>query len=346
MRKKQIAIIGATGFTGSELVRILAHHPNVEIAVITSESRKGELFSDVHPFFKGIADMKLDSVENIGNYDIDLAFLALPHGVSMGFASIFFDRNIPVVDLSGDFRLSSPQVYGEWYGKDHTWTEGFAHSAYGIPELFREKIQGCRLVANPGCYPTSVILGAAPIVKEGLADSSRIIADSKSGVTGAGVKAKPVNHFSSVNDNFKAYGIKGHRHTIEIQEKLDGLSGNPAVVQFTPHLLPVDRGILSTIYLRPANEDITSERLTEVYSDYYKNEPFIRLRDESPSIKAVRGTNFCDIYVTFDDRTQNIIVVSAIDNLVKGAAGQAVQNMNIMFNWEETAGLQQIPLSP
>ncbi|MEJ2003961.1 MAG: N-acetyl-gamma-glutamyl-phosphate reductase [Cyclobacteriaceae bacterium] len=346
MRKKQIAIIGATGFTGSELVRILRYHPNAEISVITSESRKGELFSDVHPFFEGIADMTLDSVENIGEYDIDLAFLALPHGVSMNFASLFHEQNIPVVDLSGDFRLSSPEVYKEWYGKEHTWQDGFSHATYGIPELFRENVHGSRLVANPGCYPTSVILGAAPLLREGMADGSRIIADSKSGVTGAGVKSKPVNHFSSVNDNFKAYGISNHRHSIEIQEKMDEISGKQNSVQFTPHLLPVDRGILSTIYLQPADDQMNIKKLSDLYADYYAKEPFIRLLKASPSIKAVRGTNFCDIYTTFDERTGNIIVVSAIDNLVKGAAGQAVQNMNLMFNWEETAGLQQIPLSP
>jgi len=346
MRNKQIAIIGATGFTGSELVRILLHHPYADIGVITSESRKGEPFSNVHPFFEGMADMTLDSVENISRYDIELAFLALPHGVSMEFASLFHDQNIPVIDLSGDFRLSSPEVYTEWYAKDHTWEDGFEQASYGIPELFRDEIHGSSLIANPGCYPTSVILGAGPLLREGLVDEEFIIADSKSGVTGAGVKAKPVNHFSSVNDNFKAYGLTNHRHTIEIQEKLNVLSGKSTRVQFTPHLLPVDRGILSTIYLKPSKSGISTQKLRDLYKDHYGNEPFIRLRSESPSIKAVRGTNFCDIYITYDERTENIIVVSAIDNLVKGAAGQAVQNMNLLFNWEETAGLQQIPLSP
>ena len=344
--QKKVAIVGATGFTGSELVRLLYHHPNVEISLITSESRAGEKFSDVHPFFRGIVDQELFSVKALRNYQLDLIFLALPHGISMDYVRDYQDLKVPIIDLSGDFRLSSPSVYEEWYPKKHSFPDGFAGAAYGIPELFNSEINQSALIGNPGCYPTSVILGAAPLLSAGLVDADHIIADSKSGVTGAGVKAKPVNHFSAVNDNFKAYGVKTHRHSIEIQEKLEQLAGKPVKVQFTPHLLPIDRGILSTIYLRPSREDFSEDLLRQNYVSYYAESPFVRLLDSPPTVKNVRGTNFCDIYTTYDPRTGNIIVMSAIDNLVRGAAGQAIQNMNLIFGLEETSGLSQIPLYP
>ena len=346
MTKKKIAIIGATGFTGSELVRILHNHPLVEIVLITSESYAGKPFAEVHPFFQNIVDITLDSVDNIENYEIDLAFLALPHGVSMSFVEKFAVYDFPIVDLSGDFRLSSPSVYQSWYNTEHTYTQGFDEAVYGIPELYAEQIKKANLVANPGCYPTSVILGIAPLAKAGLINPSFIIADSKSGVTGAGVKPKAVNHFSSVNDNFKAYGLKHHRHSIEIQEQLTTIGGENVSVQFTPHLLPIDRGILSTIYLKPVNESFNQNQLEDAYQAFYKNSAFVRLLKVSPSVKQVRGTNYCDIFTTYDERTGNIIVISAIDNLVKGAAGQAIQNMNLLFGWEDHVGLNQIPVCP
>lgn len=346
MMKKRIAIIGATGFTGSELVRILHDHPAAEITVITSESRAGERFSDVHPFFKNIVDVKLEKSAALEEKEFDLAFLALPHGVSMNFAESLVNRGVPVIDLSGDFRLSSPEVYSRWYNKEHTYKAGFGNAVYGLPELFGKSVSGTPIVANPGCYPTSVILAAAPLIREGLVDMGSIIADSKSGVTGAGVKAKPVNHFSTVNDNFKAYGLMHHRHTIEIEEALGRLGNAAAVVQFTPHLLPIDRGILSTVYMKPAGTGMTAAKLKELFNSFYKDRPFIRLRSGSPAVKEVRGTNFCDLHAAFDERTGNVLVISAIDNLVKGAAGQAVQNMNLIFNWDETLGLDQIPLCP
>ena len=343
MPKHKIAIVGATGFTGSELVRILINHPSVEIVAITSESRAGEKFSDVHPFFQGICEMKLIKVSELETSQIDLAFLALPHGVSMGYVEKFEGSDMMLVDLSGDFRLSSPEVYSEWYPKNHTYPQGFKKAVYGIPELYREEIKGSALVANPGCYPTSAILAISPLLKDGLVQTDGIIIDSKSGITGAGVKAKPVNHFSAVNDNFKAYGIKTHRHSIEIQENADLQADCSTKIQFTPHLLPVDRGILSTTYLRP---DGNENQIEKVFEKHYASEPFIRLRTESPSIKDVRGTNYCDLYATYDERTGNFIVVTAIDNLVKGAAGQAIQNMNLMLELNETEGLSQVPLQP
>jgi len=345
MSKKKIGIIGATGYTGSELVRILTNHPDVEIAMITSESRAGELFSDVHPFLQGIADQKLVSINQIDEYDLDLVFLALPHGVSMDFVKRFKNKPFKIIDLSGDFRLSSKEVYEEWYKLNHIFPEGIEKAVFGSPELYFNKIKDANLIANPGCFPTSAILGLAPLLKDNLIEEDRIIVDSKTGVTGAGIKAKTVNLYSNVNDNFKAYGLKNHRHTIEMQGILDEVSGKETLIQFTPHLLPVDRGILSTIYVQPLGK-IDEIKLKELYIDFYKNAPFVRLRNQVPAIKDVRGTNFCDLFVTYDKRTNRVIIISVIDNLLKGAAGQAVQNMNIMFGLDEIKGLNLIPLNP
>ena len=345
MSKKKIGIIGATGYTGSELVRILTNHPDVEIAMITSESRAGELFSDVHPFLQGIADQKLVSINQIDEYDLDLVFLALPHGVSMDFVKRFKEKSFKIIDLSGDFRLSSKEVYEEWYKLNHIFPEGIEKAVFGSPELYFNKIKDANLIANPGCFPTSAILGLAPLLKDNLIEEDRIIVDSKTGVTGAGIKAKTVNLYSNVNDNFKAYGLKNHRHTIEMQGILDEVSGKETLIQFTPHLLPVDRGILSTIYVQPLGK-IDEIKLKELYIDFYKNAPFVRLRNQVPAIKDVRGTNFCDLFVTYDKRTNRVIIISVIDNLLKGAAGQAVQNMNIMFGLDEIKGLNLIPLNP
>jgi len=343
--KKKIAIIGATGYTGSELVRILHNHPDVEISVITSESKAGKHFHDVHPFFSGIDEHTLISSDEIDEHQIDLAFLALPHGVSMDFVKKNHDKPYKIIDLSGDFRLKTPEVYKEWYNKEHSYPEGFSKAIFGLPELYGEDIKQADLVANPGCYPTSALLGAAPIIQENLAGPGPVIVDSKSGVTGAGVKSSPVTHYSNANENFRAYGLKKHRHTIEIQEILEKISGRDVNVQFTPHLLPVDRGILSTIYSNPVS-GFNAKQLPEVYKKFYAETPFVRVRKEPPALKDVRGSNYCDVYATYDERTNLIIVVSVIDNLVKGAAGQAVQNMNIMFGWDETAGLHSIPVSP
>jgi len=345
MGKKKIGIIGATGYTGSELVRILTNHPEVEISLITSESRAGELFSDVHPFLQGIADQKLVSVDRIDEFELDLVFLALPHGIQTDFVKRFKDKNFKISDLSGDFRLSSSEVYEEWYQIDHLYPEGIKQAVFGSPELFYDDIKNARLIANPGCFPTSAILGLAPLLSAKLIETEPIIIDSKTGVTGAGIKAKTVNLYSNVNDNFKAYGLKNHRHTIEIQGISDRIAGQNTLIQFTPHLLPVDRGILTTIYARPTGE--TDEiSLRKEYEKFYANAPFVRLRKQAPAIKDVRGTNYCDLFVTYDARTNMVIVISVIDNLIKGAAGQAVQNMNIMFGLDETSGLNLIPLNP
>lgn len=345
MGKFNIGIVGATGYTGSELVRILLNHEDIEIKVITSESRKGERFSDVHPQFQDIFKPKLVGMGDLLKYDLDLVFLALPHGVSMNFVKDHHDKAFKIVDLSGDFRLSSKNIYEAWYKKDHTFEPGFDTAVFGMPELFRKRIAASKLVANPGCFPTSSILALAPLLKEGIINKDHIIVDSKTGVTGAGIKANPNTHFPMVNDNFTAYGIKTHRHTIEIQEIINLYAGSDSKILFTPHLLPVDRGILSTCYSKP-NRDVSEEYLRKIFKEYYENEPFIRFRETLPNIKQVRGTNFADIFIAFDDRTNTIISIGVIDNLVKGAAGQAVQNMNIMLGLEETAALNISPIQP
>ncbi|MGF1638890.1 MAG: N-acetyl-gamma-glutamyl-phosphate reductase [Cyclobacteriaceae bacterium] len=345
MSKKKIAIAGATGYTGSELVRILHNHPDVDIIAITSESRAGEAFSSIHPQFMGICDMPLIQISELNTTETDLVFLALPHGVSMEFAAQLRKKNVKVVDLSGDFRLSTPEVYAEWYHKKHSYEEGIAEAVFGLPELYSNEIRNASLVANPGCYPTSAILAISPLLQRGLVKHSPVIIDAKSGVTGAGVKPGEVSHFSNVHDNFRAYGLKNHRHTIEIQEQLSKAADSDVIVQFTPHLLPIDRGILSTIYLQPSQK-ISDEMLHKVFFEAYLSAPFVHICESPPQVKDVRGSNFCNIYSTFDERTGLIVVIAAIDNLVKGAAGQAVQNMNLMLGLHETSGLNHIPLRP
>ncbi|MBN2615122.1 MAG: N-acetyl-gamma-glutamyl-phosphate reductase [Bacteroidales bacterium] len=345
MQKKKIGIIGATGYTGSELVRILANHPHVEITVITSETYAGKKFSDVHSYLKGHVDFTLSSVEDLKPEVLDLVFLALPHGVSMDFVKKFQETPLKIIDLSGDFRLSDSSIYETWYQKKHSHSEGFKEAVFGSPELFSDRIKKARLIANPGCYPTSAILALAPLLTHKLIETAPIIVDSKSGVTGAGVKPKETTHFSNVHDNFKAYGLKNHRHTIEIEEIADKIAGSKTTIQFTPHLLPVDRGILTTVYARPLQQ-INEETVQNYYKEFYQNAPFVHITDRPPSIKDVRASNHCAIYATYDPRTNLIVAVSVIDNLVKGAAGQAIQNMNILFGWEETTGLNQLPIHP
>ncbi len=344
MNTIKAGIIGATGYTGSELVRLLHSHPSARVTAITSESRAGEKFSDVHPFFQGICDLKLIKSEDFNPEEVDVIFFALPHGVSMKYTAKYYGKK-PIIDFSGDFRLDSPQTYEKWYGQSHTYVSGFENAAYGMPELFPDGIKEAPLIANPGCFPTGAALAIAPLVKSGKVDKKNIIIDSKTGVTGAGIKSKPVNMFSIVNDNFKAYGLKNHRHTVEIELNMKRLTGEDTIVQFTPHLLPVDRGILTTAYLKPVTE-LDENQIQKLFVDYYSDAPFIRMRNNAPEIKQVRGTNYADIYTTFDERTGNIIAVSAIDNLVKGAAGQAVHNMNIKFNLHETEGLNIVPFQP
>lgn len=345
MPKHKIGIVGATGYTGSELFRLLTNHPKVQIDIITSESKAGQKFSEVNPHLNGLTDMVLEPLEKLQDYDLDLVFLALPHGVSMDFIKDWGYEDFRVIDLSGDFRLQSAEIYEQWYGKKHLDPDSIDDAVFGLSELFRNKIRNAQLVANPGCYPTSAILALAPLLKNNFIDPSNIIVDSKSGVTGAGATASPKTHFPDVFGNFSAYGLRNHRHTPEIQTSLERYSGDKTEILFTPHLIPIDRGILTTTYSTPKRQ-LDEKFIEDTLFSFYEKEHFVRVVDDPPNVKNVRGSNYCDIYVTYDERTNKIVTVSTIDNLVKGAAGQAVQNMNIMFGHIERTGLDLTPLSP
>ncbi len=344
-KKIRVAIVGASGYTGSELARFLIHHPEVEIAMITSESHAGKPFSVLHPQFSGQLDLPLVPAKDVAASSVDVVFLALPHGVSMKYVASWKDNNFKIIDLSGDFRLSTPEVYTTWYNKEHTFPSGFEGAVYGLPEIHKNAIKNAQLIANPGCYPTAAILALAPLYATDQIFSESVIIDAKSGITGAGIKASGTTHFSNVNENFLAYGLTNHRHTIEIEEQLGHLKQEEINVQFTPHLLPLDRGILATAYATPKGE-ITQAQLRSIYKDYYNGQPFVRLRDDLPTLKDVRGSNYCDIHVAYDQRTHRIIAIATIDNLAKGAASQAIQNMNLMLGFPETSGLMFNPLKP
>ncbi|MFH2052008.1 MAG: N-acetyl-gamma-glutamyl-phosphate reductase [bacterium] len=341
----RVAILGATGYTGSELVRLLTPHPGVELVAVTSESRAGEPFSAVHPSFRGIEDRALVTVADLEDMDLDLMFLALPHRVSMEFVRDHGLQRCRIIDLSGDFRLPSAEMYESWYGTPHVAPEFLGEAVFGLPELNRTAIAEARLVANPGCYPTSAILALAPLLKRNQVSPEGIVVDSKSGVTGAGATAGEGTHFPRVFGNFSAYGLLGHRHTPEIEHVLGLVAGEEIDLLFTPHLLPVDRGILTTAYARP-RPGVDAESVTAALHEAYADEPFVRVCPTPPGIKDVRGSNYCDVFATCDPRTDRVVTVSVIDNLVKGAAGQAVQNLNIMFDWPETTGLNQGPVNP
>jgi N-acetyl-gamma-glutamyl-phosphate reductase len=350
MTKAKVGIIGASGYTGSELIRLLINHPGITLKAITSESNKGKKISNVHPHLASLYEKKLVSIKTIKEQDLDVIFLALPHGSSMEFIHDSFNNGLEnsdtkIIDLSGDFRLSNVEEYLKWYKIPHKCPELIKQAVYGLPELFRDKIKNSNLVANPGCYPTSAILAIAPILKYDLIKHDSIIIDSKSGISGAGAKVKQTTHFPSVNEDFTAYAIGTHRHTPEIENILSSIYWTKVHVDFTPHLVPINRGILTSIYCR-AKDGINQIDLYDAYLKNYTKETFIRIREDPPSVQSVRGSNLCDVYVNFNPRTKNATIISAIDNLVKGAAGQAVQNMNLMLGLKEVIGINQQPIVP
>jgi len=343
-----VAIVGASGYTGLELIRILHCHPEVAVTCVTSERSAGKPVSDVFPTLRGRCDLVLENLEPVRVAEkADIIFTALPHKSAMEVVPTFLKLGKSIIDLSADYRLSDPEVYGAWY-EQHLNPPLLKKAVYGLPEIRRARIKGKKLVANPGCYPTSIILALAPLLKKRLIDPASIIADSASGVTGAGRSAKVDSLYCEVNEGYKAYGIGGvHRHTPEIEQELSLLAGEQLTITFTPHLVPMDRGILSTVYAMPLKTTSTKE-LQALYSDYYAGEPFVRVLPQGslPSTAFVRGSNFCDLAPVVDGRTGRIIVVSAIDNLMKGASGQAVQNMNIVCGLPETMGLEGIGIFP
>jgi N-acetyl-gamma-glutamyl-phosphate reductase len=341
------AIFGASGYTGQELIRILSGHQDVELTAVTSRRFAGKLVTEVFPSLGGLTSLKYQNAAASDIAEIcDIVFLALPHGVSMEIAPVFLKAGKRVIDLSADYRLRDAGTYEKWYAP-HSSAGFLKDAVYGIPELYRREIRETSLIANPGCYPTSIILGLAPALKNRLIDVNTIIADSASGVSGAGREPQIGSLFCEVDGGFKAYKVGKHRHTPEIEQELNSLAGEKFAISFTPHLLPVKRGILSTIYAN-LKKDVALPELHSIYSSFYAGEKFVRICPPGsfPNISSVCGSNFCDIGLAVDLRTNRAIIISAIDNLIKGAAGQAVQNMNILCNWKEDTGLQMAPLYP
>ncbi len=340
------AVLGATGYTGTELVRLLSTHPKIEVAYVTSESHAGLKISDVHPQFSGRVDLTLQHIDirQIPG-SLDLVFCALPHGKSAEAVSALLKKELRVIDLSADYRLKNAELYREWYAMEHPHTELLKSAVYGLPELYAGEISGARFIANPGCYPTSILLALAPLLKNRLADPGNIIIDAKSGVSGAGRAPKQPFHFPDCTENFKAYRVVSHQHTPEIEQELGRIAASELKVTFTPHLVPMIRGILSTIYLQP-DRSVSEKELCSVYEEFYSSSPFVRVLDAPalPETRFVRGSNYCDLALRLDSRTNRLIIISAIDNLVKGASGQAVQNMNLMLGLPEETGLGQLPI--
>lgn len=343
-----VAIIGATGYVGSELVRLLKAHNGVDIKHITSHSYVGQRFDEIYENYRGVFDMVCEEqeLEKIAN-DVDVMFIALPHGIASGEITESILEKTKVIDIGADYRLKDKDVYEAWYSTEHMSPELLKEAVYGLCEVNREEIKNARLVANPGCYPTSTTLSLLPLVAEGLVEEDSIIVDAKSGVTGAGRGVNLATHFTECNESIKAYSVAAHRHTPEIEEQLSLLGSSDIVINFTPHLIPMNRGILTTSYAK-LKKSMTYDEVKKIYEKYYRDEYFVRLLKENafPETKWVKGSNFCDIGIKVDERTNRVIVVGAIDNMIKGAAGQAVQNMNIMFDLGEEKGLEGVSIFP
>jgi N-acetyl-gamma-glutamyl-phosphate reductase len=345
----KISIVGATGYTGAELLRILASHPAAEVRYITSESQPGTAITDIYPHLTRFYTQKLVNMEALDKIatESDVIFIGLPHGHAMevGRKATALNPKIKIIDLGADYRFKNHDVYEQWYKVPHTHRE--ANTVYGLTELNRSQVREASIIGNPGCFTTASILALAPLVKNKLIDLTTIIVDAKSGVSGAGRGLNLGSHFTEVFESVKAYNVGGHRHTPEIEEVLSGLAEEEILINFTPHLIPMARGILSTCYAK-LKAGVTPETVDEAYTSLYGKEYFVRLlgRGGCPATKNTRSSNFCDLGWHVDKRTGRVIAIAAIDNLVKGAAGQAVQNMNVMFNLEEWTGLDNAPLYP
>lgn len=334
-----VTVVGATGYAGIELMRILSAHKSVHIAHAVSKSFAGQRLGEVYPNFTGgcvLEDLNIDSICR----DSDIVFTSLPHGTSGEVVSQLLGRGVKVIDMSGDFRYDDASVYEKWYGIPHTASTLLNKSVYGLTEIYREQVKNAELIGNPGCYTTCSILPLYPLLKQGLIDPGSIIIDAKSGVSGAGRSEKLAYSFCETADNAKAYGIGTHRHTSEIEQELSKAAAEPVVLSFTPHLLPIKRGIIETIYATP-REGVYEAAINEAY-EMYKYEPFVNVTGKIPEIKFVVGSNVCAIGFSLDKRAGRLVIVSCLDNLIKGAAGQAVQNMNVMCALDEREGLSDI----
>lgn len=342
--KIKVGIVGGTGYTGVELLRLLALHPNIQLVSITSRGEAGQPVSDMFPSLRGFVDLPFTDPAQAKLAECDVVFFATPNGIAMQQTRALLDAGVRVIDLAADFRIQDIPTWEKWYGMSHACPDLVAEAVYGLPELNRAQIAKARLVANPGCYPTAVQLGFLPLLKAGVVDEAHLIADAKSGVSGAGRKAETHILFAEAGDNFKAYGVAGHRHLPEISQGLAAMGGKQVGLTFVPHLTPLIRGIHATLYAR-LTQDVDVQALFEAQ---YKNERFVDVlpKGSHPETRSVRGSNQCRVAVHRPGNGDTVVVLSVIDNLVKGAAGQAVQNMNIMFGLPESTALEQVPLLP
>jgi len=346
--KLKIAIVGSTGYGGVELMRLLQSHPYAEVTSVISSSSAGSRVTEGYPHLQGIREEILDDVDpQLIKEKADLVFLATPAGVAAKLAPQYLAVGLKVIDLSGDFRIKDRAVYEQWYKKPAAEQADLDAAVFGLAEVYADQVSDATFISNPGCFPTATLLGIVPALQAGLIDPSTLIIDAKSGVSGAGRGASLGTHYSELNENFKAYKVNQHQHIPEIEMVLSDVAEEQVTVTFTTHLVPMTRGILSTIYAK-LNEDVTEQQLIELYENYYEGRSFVRIRPQGqvPATKEVWGSNYCDIGFSVDPRTKRVTIISVIDNLVKGAAGQAIQNMNIMMGWDETLGLQFVPVYP
>ncbi|MDQ0346346.1 N-acetyl-gamma-glutamyl-phosphate reductase [Ancylobacter vacuolatus] len=347
--KARIAILGASGYTGSELLRLLLRHPRVEIVALTADRKAGQAVADVFPQFAPFKLPNLITIEQVAWKDVDLVFCALPHGTTQLVIKNVFDTapHVKVVDLSADFRLRDDGAYERWYGHPHQALELQQEAVYGVVELYRDDIRKARLIANPGCYTTTAILPVVPLIEAGAIEPEHIVIDAKSGVTGAGRSAKENLLFTEVTEGMHAYGVGGHRHMAELDQEFSKAAGRTIAPSFTPHLVPMTRGIYATIYLK-TGAGVGAEGVHRVLADFYRSEPFVHVMPlgQVPQSRFVKGSNMAFIGVIKDRAPDRVIVISTTDNLVKGASGQAVQNMNLVLGYPETLGLEQIALFP
>lgn len=341
----RVGIVGGTGYTGVELIRLLVAHPDVELSVITSRAEAGNPVADMFSNLRGHVDLNFQIPGLEVLHDCDVVFFATPNGTAMGMVPGLLEAGIKVIDLAADFRLKDPAEWKQWYGLEHTCPEILDEAVYGMPEINREAIKSARIIANPGCYPTAVTLGLAPLLEQGLVDDQHLIADAKSGVSGAGRGANVATLLAEASENFKAYGVDGHRHLPEIKQILSNISGHPVGLTFVPHLTPMIRGIEASLYTVIQSADIDLQAL---YEKRYANEPFVDVLPAGtmPETRSVKGSNMCRISVFRPQQGDMLVISSVIDNLVKGAAGQAIHNMNIMFGLNETSGIDQVALLP
>lgn len=341
----KVGIIGATGYTGSELLRLLVSHPQAEILVVTSRSEQDKPVSDYFPALRDYTKLCFSDPDSNLLDDCDVVFFATPNGTAMYRVPELLRSGKKVIDLSADFRLQDPDVWSKWYGQAHVAEDILQEAVYGLPEFNREKISRARLIANPGCYPTAVILALLPLLEAGLLDSQSLVADAKSGLTGAGRKLVEQNLFAEMNDSFRAYGASGHRHLPEISQILDQVAGQPVSLTFVPHHVPMIRGIHATVYGTLLEEEAA---IQELFTGRYQDSPYVDILPggSHPDTRSVRGSNYCRIAIHRQEKSSRVIILSVIDNLVKGAAGQAIQNMNIMFDLPEKTGLEAPPVSP